>query len=231
MPNCARYRSCSACSTATASSAQEANACSIAPSGPRTAGHRQDARILPEIQRILHDVAVETLAAQRAVGEFAIERQRMDRRAQAAQRVAMPYRKSCHGACSSRPQRMEMVHRPVPAAHRQPIARGQRGGQIRLGAPRRLDHLIPRQQCGDRRRQRAAGAVRVARVDAAGRQFDRRRCPSNSRSGLSAPSSAPPFSSTACAPSRCSARTVRCISASVAGAVRRTARPPPAGSA
>ena len=54
---------------------------------PRT-GDRQDARILRQIQRVLHDVALEALSAQLASRQLRVERQFVDRRAQV--RGALP---------------------------------------------------------------------------------------------------------------------------------------------
>ncbi len=63
------------------------------------------------------------------------------------------------------------MHRPVAAADRQAIAGGNRLGKVRLGAVDRLGHGEPRQQRSDRSRQRATGAMRIARFDAAAGQF------------------------------------------------------------
>ena len=93
-----------------------------------------------------------------------------------------------------------------------------RGGQIRLRPTHRLDHVEARQQRGDRGRQRAAGAVRVARVDPLAGQFGDRLAVEQQigavRRRQDARPSATPIAGRADAASRTACR----MSASVAGA-------------
>ena len=60
-----------------------------------------------------------------------------------------------------------MVHRPVPGPDADPVRGRDRGSDIGLGGADRLGQADTLGEAGgDRRRQRAAGAMRVLRGDA-----------------------------------------------------------------
>ena len=85
-------------------------------------------------------------------------------------------------------------------ADRQGVPNG--AGDIGLRPLGRVrQRVAERQVRGDRRRERAAGAMRVARLDARGREIRVKRSPSNSRSTTSSPLPWPPLMTTATGPS------------------------------